>query len=268
MGSRRTLLVIVAVAVAALAAAGSFLYLQSVQEQADEEIQAVPVFIVKNPVARGDQADLAIANGSFVEGKIAQRNLPPDAVRDLASLKGKVAVGPISEKAVLTQSQFADPTTVPSTGAQRLSQPNLVLVTLPITGVNGVGGNIVPGDTVNLVTSYKKEGANSLFGGLTEDASITRVFYQKLKIVYIGTNAAPEAGDANAAAANATAPAAPTAGADVTFAVPQDAADRLIRIAQNGGSMWLTLVREDYTPTPMDEITAKNAIDSKLTPYE
>ena len=109
-----------------------------------------------------------------------------------------------------------------------------VAVTVSVDQVRGVAGLIVPGDKVDLMGLFTP--ANS-----TDPLQqFAHFFYQNVNVIAIGAVAAPTAGN--------TAPATNPGGGLYTFAVPPDAAERIV-LASSKNSLYLALVPPDNAPT-------------------
>ena len=60
----------------------------------------------------------------------------------------------------------------------------------------------------------------------------------------------------------------PTAGNNmITFAVPQDAAERIVWASTSTGGLYLSLVPPDYQPTGIQPVNAGNVYSTTNTPY-
>ena len=110
MSSRRTLILVAAIAVGVVAAFFLFNYVNGVEDRANENAERVPVFMVTGEVPRGTFGEEAEAQGLIEAAEIPRQFLPSTAVRDLDAIKGKVAVGDLPSNSVLVDGQFVDPT--------------------------------------------------------------------------------------------------------------------------------------------------------------
>lgn len=241
MGSRRTLFVVVAVVLAAVAAGMTFLYVRGIEARAFEEAELVEVFVVAKSVPKGFPGEQAI--GDHVRAsRIPRKFRPATALTDPTSINGKVAVTELSVNTVLVEGQFVDPRQAQVTFSQRIPAGQ-VAITVSVDQVRGVAGLLVPGDKVNI---------------LVADGGTQRVLFQNVNVIAIGTTAAPQAGE-TAAVAN------PGSGL-ITFAVPPEAASRIAYATQQGGGIYLTLVPLDNQPAPVPPVNAGNLFGGALTP--
>jgi hypothetical protein len=103
----------------------------------------------------------------------------------------------------------------------------------------------VPGDKVNIMTK-------------APDGS-QRTLYQNVDVLFIGATAAPEAGST----AVVTNPGSNL----ITFAVPQEAAQRIVFASTSEAGIYLTLVPPDNQPTNPAPINGGNLFTGGATPY-
>lgn len=232
---------VVAVILAAVAGATTFLYVRGVEARAFGQAELVEVFVVTKTVPKGLPGEQAI--GEFVKAsRIPRKFRPATALTDPTSINGKVAVTDLSVNTVLVEGQFVDPRQAQVTFSQRIPAGH-VAITVSVDQVRGVAGLLVPGDKVNI---------------LVAEGGTQRVLFQNVNVIAIGTTAAPQAGE-TAAVAN------PGSGL-ITFAVPPEAASRIAYASQQGGGIYLTLVPLDNQPAPVPPVNAGNLFGGALTP--
>ncbi|MBA2608901.1 MAG: Flp pilus assembly protein CpaB [Actinobacteria bacterium] len=243
MSSRRTLIICVAVVAGLFSAVSASAFLSGSDQRAYKGATLVKVFKVSKDVAKGYSGDDAIS-GEFVKSdEMPQEFRPATAVTDINTLRGKVAVTALSANQVVVDGMFVDPKVAQVTAAQRIPAGQ-VAVTVSVDQVKGVAGLLVPGDRVNIMVNV--EGAQ-------------QTMYQNVQILFIGSTAAPEAGDTQAVAN-------PGSGL-LTFAVPQEAAAKIALAAAQPSGLYLTLVPPDYKPTEIPGATTGNLLSGSDTPY-
>lgn len=243
MSSRRTLIVVAAVVLAALAALATFSYVRGLEARAYGNAELVEVFTVTLDIPKGLPGDQAIA-AHISRSRIPRRFRPSTALTTLDPLKGKVALTALSVNTVIVEGQFVDPRQAQVTFAQRIPAGQ-VAVTVSIDQVRGVAGLLVPGDRVNMMVA---------------DGPSQRLLFQNVQIIAIGTTAAPEAGETQAVQN-------PGSGL-ITFAVPPVAAQRIVFASQQGGGIYLSLVPPDNQPVTVPPVNGGNLFGGPLTPYE
>ena len=240
MSTRRTLILVAAIVIGAVAAFALYQYVDGVEDRAYEDARRVKVFVVKKDVGKGFSGDQAINEEFIEEDEIPQEFRPATALTDLEVVRGKVALSNLSAGQVVVDGMFVDPRTAFVSFSERI-EPGRVAITISVDQVRGVAGLLVPGDRVNMIVDTP-EGRQFM--------------YQNVEILAIGGTAAPDVG-ATQAAAN------PGSGL-ITFSVPPEAA---LRITGPGASAYLALVPPDNVPVAVPAVPPEAIIPSTLTPY-
>lgn len=250
MNTRRTLIIAVALVLGAVAAFGSYSYMNAVEERAYNDAELVKVFKIKKDVPKGLSGDQVIGEERVASDSMPQEFRPGTAITDINAIRGKVALTNLAANQVLVEGMFVDPRTAQITAAQRVPAGQ-VAVTVSLDQVQGVAGLLVPGDKVNIMVK--------LGDGL--DDSRVQHLYQNVNVLFIGTQAAPQAGETQEVVN-------PGSGL-ITFAVPPDAAERITLAANSAGAkILLTLVPPDNKPAAVPPVTKDNLFTGGLTPYE
>ena len=156
MGSRRTVILIAAVLIGAIAAYALYNYVNGVEDRAYDNAKRVQVFVVKQPIAKGTPGDQAIGDKLVQSGQIPQEFRPATAITDTAVLTGKVALTDLVPGQVVVDGMFVDQATAFVTFSERIPVDQ-VAVTVSVDQVRGVAGLLVPGDKVNLMVVLPPE---------------------------------------------------------------------------------------------------------------
>ena len=135
MGSRRTLIIIAAVAVAAIAAIANVTYLNNTQNRAYENARRVFVYRVKADVAKGTTGEAAVGKDLVERKQIPQEFRPGNALVSLDAIKGKVALANLSAGQVLVDGMFVDPINAQTTTRDR----NRLAITSELFGAWALG---------------------------------------------------------------------------------------------------------------------------------
>jgi pilus assembly protein CpaB len=246
MSSRRTLIIIAAVAVAAIAAFANVTYLNNVQNRAYQNAKRVWVYRVTQDIPKGTTGDAAI--GKFIEKReIPQEFRPGNALTDQSAIKGKIALATLSAGQVLVDGQFVDPIKAQTTTRDRIPVGQIAF-TISVDQVHGVGNLLFPGDQVDVFVQDKDKAGQSF----------QRLLYQNVDILYIGASGAPQPGETQAVTN-------PSSGV-ITFAAPVDAAQRIILASQGEGGLYLGLVPRNNKPVPPQSIGHDQLFGGTLTP--
>ena len=274
MSQRRTLILIAAIAIGALASFLVWNYVGGIQDKAYSDAQRVKVFLVKQPIAKGTSGNVAAA--SIVPETIPRKFKPANAIVSLDDIAGKVALSDLVPNQVVVQDMFVDAS---DPEAQKTFADNLTKIrnkdqttyTISTDAVHGVAGLIVPGDYLNIM--YVPDGgssaADSSSGGSGTKANAgARYVFQKVQVLAVDAQAV---GDSVAAQSSgdgaAAAPPVQNSGM-ITLIVPPKAAQVLASLPPN--NLYFTLVGRDYKPVPQDQVdlsTFPAEDPSELTPY-
>ncbi len=242
MGNRRTVLLLVGIALGVVAAVLAFLYLNRADERAAEKVDTVDVVIADQAIPEGTTAGEALDTGLVREGQALAEEAPPDALTDLTSLAPEtIAVVNIDEGQILTSTNFVPPEDVtPGGGAlsDRLRADSdeagteLQAVTISASAERGVAGLVAIGDRVNVMVFLEGD---------------TQFMLQNMNVLALGSSTGlPEelAGDPNAEPAPAT---------NTGLFTLEGTATQSLKLAQaslGGGQIYLSLAPTDFEVEP------------------
>jgi Flp pilus assembly protein CpaB len=178
---------------------------------------------------------------------------------------------------VLVQNMFVNATGGTTSFRDRLTDPNLVAIAVPIDGVRGLSGYLQGGDLVNILVTAGAKGEEGSAAGpgidpvATPYANSARYFYQKVRVLAVGQSVEPLPGEPVKEADDATA--TPTLGGTVVLLVPAEAAQRLAAV--DPGDLYFTLIPDDWAQKPIGPISQPeldgNSLPgedgNQLTPY-
>ena len=299
---RRAIVLLVALILAGLAAWAVWNFMQGLQDEADANQEITNVFRAgQGGIAEGQEGAILITdfnnNGALiVEGTDEFEDTPPDAIQSEAELRevltGKVAAGPISEGSILTRAQWTEVSVEVIPLSEQIASGNQA-ITISTGNVQGVNGFIEAGDRINMIITLDIEfdlipieGAPTLPPPDTGDptapdeeepetvtVTYTRYVLQGLNVLAAGREVRPEEGEDQTGQVDA-APAADAEGEDAaaedqgnstifTLEVTPDQAERIVFAFENG-SIWLTLVPEDFVEVETDGVTIDNLFGGDL----
>ncbi|MCB1039603.1 MAG: RcpC/CpaB family pilus assembly protein [Acidimicrobiales bacterium] len=279
MSQRRTLILIAAIVVGALASFLVWNYTQGVRDQAYSDAERVKVYLVDKEIPRGTAGNIAVQ--SISEEQIPRKFKPANAIESLDDIAGQVAKSDLVPNQVVVADMFVaagDPDAIASNADKVTEIKNKDMSTFTITASsdNAVAGLIAPGDYVNiLVKSY----AESLAGGVGEATDTdgasgvssgadpqARYVYQKAQVLFVGTTSVEQANSATSADGTEAAPVAGST--QITLILPVEATQLLASIpAEN---IYFSLVAKDYEPKATDKLdttTPPSENPQILTPY-
>lgn len=283
MRSRRTVILIVAIVVGAIASFGLLNYIRNVEGSVYDNAEPEIVWVVRLPIPKGTPAEQVLSQNMIVESEIPASFRPGTAVVDpTTELAGLVAVADLPPNAPLVTGNFVAPDVVNTGIVDRLDDKEMVTVTFNVDQVKGAAFLIEPGDFVNVLAvsanSEVEEGAGT--GGGSDDPGAAaaptvvqldspylygaRYVYQRAEVLAIGTALTPELGESEEEAA------VPNTGGLITLAVPPDAVQTILNVGLE--NLYLSLVPPSYEPTPwpaldLDVDLLPGEDDQQLTPY-
>ena len=273
MSSRRTLILIAAALVGAIAAFALFTYVGGIEDEANDNAERVRVFKIVGDIPKGTFGDEAFAQGLIEEDVIAREFRPVTAITDPAQIDGLVAISDLPANQVVVSNQFVSQAESLSTFSSLLKN-NEVAITISIDQVRGVAGLLVPGDFVNLLvttssetTTVEGEGGAPTGSGEVY-ASPARYLFQKVQILAVGQTRRLEPGETAATNPDGT-PVTSTTSGLLTFALPALAAQQIASVEP--GAYYLTLVPKDYQPEALPPLDVNAPLPGEdagqLTPY-
>jgi pilus assembly protein CpaB len=275
---RRTLVLIVALLLAGVAAFAVYRFLTGVQDERIAETEFVAVYRAADRIEGGVPGDLVIQQERAVLNEEVSELRPPTAIvasQDPAqdglqeALSGKVAAGPIPAESVLTTDMWIDPVAAAQPLAEVISGGNQA-ISLLVDGSRGVAGFIKPNDRVNVLVTLKVEGTpradttvidpeqESGGGSQIEKVTKTLTRYILFGVRVLGVDEELTTGGDGPATVSAptptTAPSAVPQGASerltertqlVTLEVNSEEAEQLV-FALEAGTIWLTLSTDEF----------------------
>jgi Flp pilus assembly protein CpaB len=279
VSSRRTLILLGAIAVGVIAALLLFNYVRGIEDRANDNAKRVDVYAAKADIVRGTPGETAVADGSIASSKIPQEFKPTTAITTTDEIQKKVALFDIPQNTVIVKDMFVDPASTQISFRARLKDPEQQAVSVSLDTVHAVGGFLVPGDQVNIMVFSTVKPANEEACQGADQRSIpvacylnsmARYLYQEVHVLAIGDQPELSAGEQVSTSKDGTTTSTSNNGV-ITFNVPP-AAVQWIATAQQTGGMYLSLVADDYSPRELPPIDANATLlpgedPAQLTPY-
>lgn len=262
MGSRRTLILIVAVLVGLFSAFALFTYVGGIEDNANGKVERVSIFKIVQDIPKGTFGDEAFAQGLIEPDVISKEYLPATAITDPRQIEGLVAISDLPANTIVVGQQFVSQAESLSSFSSLLKN-NEVAITISVDQIHGVASLLVPGDFVNMLVNSQPEGPASVY------ARPARFLYQKIQILAVGQDRKLEPGETAVTNPDGTPVATGSASGLITFAVPADASQRIASVS--GSDFYLTLVPKDYQPSPLPPIDTAGPLPGEtpgqVTPY-
>jgi pilus assembly protein CpaB len=283
--ARRTIVLVVALVLAGVAAFSVWRFLDNIERDVLQDVELVTVYRAAEFIAEGTQGDLVRSQLGFEESEEERRFVPENAITSAdqleLALSNRVAAGPISGRSILTADQWVQVTIDINPLATEIA-PGMMAQTISVDDERGVNGFVEPGDRVNVILTIDVElvlGTGGSVPGLGDDftdtttpdqaaqdqretKTLTRTVLQGLEVLAVGReirpdeNAAPEVNVATATAGD-QAPEEVVQVGLITLEVTPEQAERLAYSFENG-SVWLTLVPEDFVEVRTEGVTIDN----------
>lgn len=286
---RRALVLAIALVLGLVAGFAIWRYLNGIESEFRQDQELVPVFRAVAPIQEGTPGAQVLQGQatSYFADEEQREDLPADYIATQeeldALLADRVAVGPISANEILVASQWAA-LSVELTPLVDLIDEGLEAVTVSPDVIAGVNGFVRPGDKVNILVTLEiafnltDVAAVPEFGIPTEPApegetqnaqeeivQYTRYVLNQVPVIAVGRKVTSEEGAPETVTVETTpaadqgtvqGEAAPEEAVSsvYTLALPPEDIERLV-FAQSNGSLYFTLIPEDYVLTETKGVT-------------
>ena len=271
MSSRRTLILIAAIAGAVFPGIALLNYVRGIEDDVYADAEAVDVLIATEDIPEGTSAADALNSINVTQIPLKIRPTTYIAPTATDSIAGLISRNDIPKNQIIVAGLFVDPTTVVVSLKDQIPAGQ-VAFSMQIEQMRAVGGYLQPGDQVNMMILHD----NLTCGGNvdqadepteeTEPAPVTpgaglealdeeayctfqqpaRYFYQQIEILAIGARQTLQAGQTSETALTPQ-------GGTITFMVPNEAAQLLASVSP--GSVYLTLLPDGYEAETMRALT-------------
>lgn len=274
MSSRRTLVVIAAVVIGAIASFALFQYTASVKDEAYGKARRVEVLVVTKDIPKGMLGADVIRDGYVGTVLIPQEIRPATALVSASGLESLVARSELAANQVVVDQMFVTPEQAYASSSERIEE-GMVAITLSVDQVHGVAGLVVPGDRVDMIVHVPRAPGAIVEGAVPGDppADVTvpdsTLLFQNVRVFAIGSQLTPDLGE-TATEEELAAQAVAGASNLMTFMVPPAAAVKLAHIHSKDepdNLIYLVLVPPDNAPVDLPATTDGNLLDGGLTPY-
>jgi pilus assembly protein CpaB len=214
---RRTVLLIVAVLIAALGSTMVFLYVRGADNRAKEAQAPVQVLKAVAQINPGETLDAAQAAGKIALGEVPREQVLPGAVNTIETLGTQVALGPVYPNEQIITAKFG------SAGDQdTLTLPDgKIAISVTLSDTGRVAGFVVPGDDVAIFM-------NGDIGGAETGV---RLLEPKVEVIAVGATTVISTTTTNTEGAQTTEQLPKTL---FTLAVDQKQAEKILLAATTG----------------------------------
>lgn len=291
---RRALVLLVALLLAGVAAFAVYSFINNYKNEKDIQAEMVKVYRANQAVPEGQDGDIFLQTPMWQESKEQNQYVPEGAITSEEQLNGvisgKIAVGPIANNQILVDNGWVAQTVDITPLADQIPSGKQAL-TISTDQIRGVNGFIKPGDRINAILtidiqfdllpenapgfgipSQDTGGDTGTTGDQTQQQSktvtLTRYVLQGIPVLAVDRDVAPQEGERQDVTAPTTAEGTdqnqPEAPATVfTLEVDPEQAERFVYAFENG-SVWLTLVPEDFVEIEDKGISIDNLFQGDL----
>lgn len=276
MSSRRTLILLGAIAIGIIAAFALFNYVSGIEDRERGDAELVPVLKAEQPISRGITGGEAFDAGEIAEGQIPREFRPEGFVSTIDEIRGQVALFEIPAGSVLVKNMFVDPSQTVVSFRERLRDDgSRVAVSFSVDQVRGVADLLVPGDEINMFVlmeelSEEEAAAEGAQPGDVILKSPARLLYADVHVLAIGQTPIQVAGEAASRGEDGEAEAQSIQHGLITVDVPVLAAQWIMSMGPD--SFYLTLNPANYDPEPIPPLprftgTLPGEDPAQVTPY-
>lgn len=232
---RRTVLLIVALIVAALGTVLIFLYVQNIKNEAYDDATLVSVLVATDQVSSGTTASEASSNGAFEVQELPKEAIADGALDDIETIANQVAQTTIYPGQQVLAQMFGPPGTTSG-----LSVPkDKLAMSVQLGDPERVAGFVVPGSFVTIFYT---------------DEQGTMVIIPRVEVLATGATTLSTQTTTTESGEQTT---EEIPQAILTLETDQEQAQRII-VGQDSGQLYFGLLGEDVTPrtgritTPLD----------------
>jgi pilus assembly protein CpaB len=233
--SRRTIALVLAVALAALATIALISYINGLKDDITADQQPADVFKAKQDIPAGVSGDTAAQQGLIERVTVPATVRPEGAITSLEQISGRLAAVQIYKDEIIVQQRFV----VPGAAVKGVLPiaPGKQAVSVAIAGAPAVAGFVQPGDQVSLIIQTANRRNGAVVTG-PQAGPIVRYLMQNLDVIAVGNRIV----SSTTAPANQQAQEQQTAGI-FTFAVTPQQAEQLVFATLNT-TLYFTLLPE------------------------
>ena len=224
---RRTVLLIVAMVVAALGSSLVFLYVQNADARASEKYDMVQVLKSVAVINPGETLGDAQQAGKIEMGKVTSGEALAGALTSTKDLSNKVALSTIFPGEQIISGKFGEP------GEQKvLTIPDgKMAISVNLTDPARVAGFVQPGAEVAIFLSAEPESIDLNTGVTKKLPEFTRLLLPRVQVIGVGTTTVIPTTKTDETGQQTTEQLPRTL---MTLALDQDEAERIIYAAKNG----------------------------------
>lgn len=244
--SRRIILLVAAVLIAALGAFGVFLYIQNVETEAEADQELVQVLVATQTIPAGQTAGEAEAAGSFALSEIAAEAAAPGALSSIDPIRDLQALSPLYAGEQILEQKFG---TLGSAVPIPIPEGKLA-VSVQLSDPARVAGFVAPGSEVAIFFTAVPPVAPEGDGEAAETDTFTTVLLPRVEVIGAGQTTTVS----RTTTEGDTQTTEDISLAILTLALDQAEAQQIVQ-AQTQGSLYFGLLTETSETVRADPIT-------------
>jgi pilus assembly protein CpaB len=236
--SKRTIALVVAVVLAAVATVALVSYVRGYEDRVQRNQELVQVFVAKDVIPKGTTGDFAIERGLIDRIGVPRQARADGAIATLDEIKGDVADGTVFKGEQIISNRFVPPGRV---SADVLTvPPNRVAMSMEVGVPPGVAQFIQIGDHVTILAQF------TLTGGRAQESRLTKVLLHDIEVLQIGKLVRAVPAQGQPATQSVTVPDGTVL---LTLALSMPQAEKLTNAIFNG-RLYVTLLPKTGKPSP------------------
>jgi pilus assembly protein CpaB len=240
---RRTVLMIVAILVAALGSTLVFLYVQGINDRAIEDQSPVQVLTATDVISPGESLDDAQAAGKLALTEVPKSTVLPGALTATDGLQGQLALTTIYSGEQILAEKFG--TTAGGNEALTIPKGDIA-ISVELSDPNRVAGFVEPGSHVAIFTCVFGPGARTK-GEIPNDTCLgVRLLLSDVEVIGVGSTSLVPTTTTDESGTQTTEQIPRTI---LTLAVSQDNAQKTMYASRNG-ELTFALMNDDSTVKP------------------
>lgn len=251
--SRRTIALVAAVVLAAVATVALISYVQGARNKIEEKEAPVDVYVAKEAIPQGVSGDAVISQGLIVKETVPSKLRPEGAITSLLEIKGRVAAVTILPRETIIGARFV----APGQAGGGLPVPvNRVAMSIEVDIPQGVASFVRQGDRVGIVGKVlvPATGTNQQTGQKQTEPK-AKFIVQNVAVLAVGQRVVTVQEDGTQQQKAQTS----TSKVLITIAVTPGQAERLV-FAVLEGDVYFVLVQKDFKSVKTPGRTARNVL--------
>jgi pilus assembly protein CpaB len=241
---RRSILLIVAVVIAALGATMIFLYVQGIDNRAEAGQEPVQVLAATEKIEAGESIETATDAGKLDLISVPKDDVVPGALTNTDSLSGQIALAPIYPQEQILAAKFG----AVGTETQINIPDGSMAVSVNLSDPARVAGFVSPGSKVAIFFTGAPDAAASAQSGQAPGSTsgFTRLLLPEVDVIGVGTTTVLTSTTTDASGAATTEQLPKTL---LTLSLTQEQAQKVI-FAQGNGELALGLLNDKSKVRP------------------